>query len=156
MRFALTAGLVASAWLVQQAVSTSWGDSPSFSSVSNTNNTCSADQQSGFDWSGLPTGSFSSFGGFGFGGFSCQDSFQPNARKRSLKTRDDFQVSQRIPSCTRTLIDVLAVKVHSRQSWPVIEQWPQLLLFPRRPVLDITHASFGLSRHRAGLHLRYA
>lgn len=92
MRSALSAGLVASAWLVQQAVSTGWGDSPTFSSVSNTNNNCSADQQSGFDWSGLPTGSFNSFGGFGFGGFFCQDSFKPNNKKRSLRTRDDFQV----------------------------------------------------------------
>ena len=93
MRSALSAGLVASAWLVHQAVATSWGDSPSFSSVSNTNNNCSTDQQGGFDWSGLPTGGFNSYGGFGFGGFSCQNSFQPNA-KRSLRTRDDFQVSE--------------------------------------------------------------
>ncbi|OAL32846.1 hypothetical protein AYO22_00172 [Fonsecaea multimorphosa] len=91
MKSASTAGLVAIVWLIQQAVATSWGDSPTFSSVSNTNNSCTTDQQSGFDWSGLPTGSFNNYGGFGFSGFSCQDSFQPNAKKRSLRIRDDFQ-----------------------------------------------------------------
>lgn len=91
MKSALTASFVASAWLVQQSIATGWGDSPSFPSVSNTNNNCSADQSSGFDWSGLPTGSFGSYGGFNFGGFSCQNSFQPNA-KRSLLTRENFQV----------------------------------------------------------------
>ena len=95
MKSALTAGLLASGWLLQQAVATGWGDSPSFSSVSNTDNNCTTDQKNGFDWSGLPTGGFNSFGGFGFNGFSCQDSFKPNSKKRSsLKVRDDFQVSK--------------------------------------------------------------
>ncbi|KIX03038.1 uncharacterized protein Z518_06588 [Rhinocladiella mackenziei CBS 650.93] len=90
MKPALTAGLVVSVLVLQQATAVSWGDAPSFANPSNTNNNCSADQQSGFDWSGLPTGGFNSYGGFGFNGFSCKDSFQPS-QKRSLQTRSDFQ-----------------------------------------------------------------
>lgn len=98
MKSVLTAGLLVSALSLQQAAATSWGDAPSFSNPSNTNNNCSADQQSGFDWSGLPTGGFSNYGGFGFSGFSCQNSFQPNS-KRSLRTRTGFQVSRGLLSC---------------------------------------------------------
>ncbi|KAK5246435.1 hypothetical protein LTS06_008236, partial [Exophiala xenobiotica] len=91
MKSALTAGLVASALLLQQAAGTgSWGEAPSFSSPSNCNNTCTTDQQSGFDWSSLPAGGFSSYGGFGFNGFTCQNSFQGKS-KRSLQTRSGFQ-----------------------------------------------------------------
>ena len=100
MKPALTAGLVASALVLQQAAASSWGDAPSFSNPQNTNNNCSADQDGGFNWSGLPTGGFDSFGGFGFSGFSCEDSFQPN-QKRSLRTRSDFQVSISIFRCIR-------------------------------------------------------
>lgn len=92
MKSTLTAGLVASVLLLQQAAASGgWGDAPSFSSPSNCNNTCTPDQEGGFNWSGLPTGGFSNYGGFGFSGFTCQDSFQGN-RKRSLETRSDFQV----------------------------------------------------------------
>jgi hypothetical protein len=96
MKSALTAGLVASALLLQQAAGTgSWGEAPSFSSPSNCNNTCNIDQQSGFDWSSLPAGGFSSYGGFGFSGFTCQNSFQGKS-KRSLQARSGFQVSMAV------------------------------------------------------------
>jgi hypothetical protein len=93
MKSALTAGFVASVLFVQQAATQSWGDAPSFSSPGNCNNTCTPDQQGGFDWSSLPSGGFSSYGGFGFSGFTCQDSFNGNS-KRSLRTRSGFQVGK--------------------------------------------------------------
>lgn len=95
MKSALTAGLLASLLLMQQAAATSWGESPSFSCPSNTDNDCTTDQKSGFDWSTLPAGGFSSYGGFGFSGFTCQDSFKS---KRSLEARTGFSVSSR--TCT--------------------------------------------------------
>lgn len=52
-----------------------------FSCPSNTNNECSDQQTSGFDWSGLAVGSFSSYGGLDFSGFFCSNSF--SSRKRS-------------------------------------------------------------------------
>lgn len=90
MKSALSAGLVA--LFLQQAVAGSWDTAQAFSNPSNTNNTCTDVQQSGFDWSTLPTGSFSSFGGFDFSGFQCSSSFtNTTASRRKLVLRDDFQ-----------------------------------------------------------------
>jgi len=100
MKPALTAGLVAFSLLLQQAARNKLGRRPKLLHPANTNNNCSVDQQSGFDWSSLPTGNFNSYGGFGFSGFSCQNSFQPNA-KRSLRTRDDFQ-----PKCIQGKVSI--------------------------------------------------
>lgn len=67
-----------------------WGDATCFSNPANTNNTCTSDQKSGFDWAGLKTGGFSSYNDFSFSGFSCADSFG----KRDLlpRTGSGFQV----------------------------------------------------------------
>ncbi|KAK4547752.1 hypothetical protein LTR36_000710 [Oleoguttula mirabilis] len=79
----LVAGLAA-----QQAVATGWSvDAKSYSCPSNTNNSCSSSQQGGYDWSGLSTGSFSSYGSNSFSGFSCSDSFS----KRDALTKRAFQ-----------------------------------------------------------------
>ena len=67
-----------------------WTDAAVLSTPANTDNECNSNQEAGFDWTGLPTGSFSSFGGLDFSGFSCTNSFAP--AKRSLRTRQDFQV----------------------------------------------------------------
>src|SRR5271163_3624327 len=87
MKATLAAAFLGTALLTRQAAGDSWGDAKSFSNPSNTNNDCSQSQQSGLDWSTLPTGSFSSFGGLDFSGFSCSNSFS----KRSLFARDGFQ-----------------------------------------------------------------
>ncbi|KAH8655598.1 hypothetical protein BX600DRAFT_515369 [Xylariales sp. PMI_506] len=53
-------------------------DAPSFSCPSNINNECSRHQAIGFDWSDLSTGSFSSYGGFLWTGFTCENSIIAN------------------------------------------------------------------------------
>jgi hypothetical protein len=89
MRSALTAALAASA-LTQQVVATlDWTNANVLSTPANTNNECTADQQSGFNWQGLSTGTVSTFGGFDFSGFTCNNAF---TTKRSIQIRDDFQV----------------------------------------------------------------
>lgn len=70
-----------------------WIDSKSFSSPSNTDNHCNQDQQSGFDWNGLPTGDFGNYGQFDFSGFKCADSFHD---KRDLLTPRNFQVNEAV------------------------------------------------------------
>ena len=87
MKTALSAAFLASALLTQQAAATSWNDAAVFPNPANTDNQCTQNQQSGFDWSTLPTGSFNSFGGFQFSGFTCSNSFT----NTSVSKRDDFQ-----------------------------------------------------------------
>ena len=96
MKVALIAAYVA--FVLSGSAFAGWIDAEVLSTPSNTDNDCNSDQQTGFDWQGLPTGSFNSFGGFDFSGFSCTNSFSPS--KRSLRTRDDFQV------CRLTIIAV--------------------------------------------------
>jgi hypothetical protein len=100
-----TTSLIATYVLAQQAAATvrfylamvgtmltylkyNWGDAKSFSNPSNTNNECTQDQKSGFDWSDLPTGDFGSYKGFDFSGFSCSSSDD----KRSLISRTGSKV----------------------------------------------------------------
>ena len=90
MKSAFTA-FVASALLAQQTAATGWGDAQSFPNPANQNNNCSASQQSGFSWQGLPTGSFSSFGGFDFSGFSCQNQFAAKGKRWLLPRSSGFQ-----------------------------------------------------------------
>ena len=82
---------VACALLAQQTAATGWGDAQSFPNPANQNNNCSASQQSGFSWQGLPTGSFSSFGGFDFSGFSCQNQFAAKGKRWLLPRSSGFQ-----------------------------------------------------------------
>jgi len=77
------------AFAVGQAAAFSWTDAPSFTCPSNSNDQCSSQQSSGFDWGSLVTGGFDSYGGLGFSGFTCADSFP--FRKRSLNERGGFQ-----------------------------------------------------------------
>ena len=102
-----TKTLVATSILVQQAAATvclsmtiaelslthfqyNWGAAKSFSNPANTNNECTEEQKSGFDWSDLPIGGFQSYKGFEFAGFSCSTSDD----KRSLRTRTGSKVSR--------------------------------------------------------------
>lgn len=75
-------------WLKSNSITQGWVDFKSFSSPSNTDNRCNNDQQSGFDWNGLSTGDFGTYGEFDFSGFKCADSFRD---KRDLAPRN-FQV----------------------------------------------------------------
>ena len=99
MKAALIAAYVAVA--LSGHASAGWIDAEILSTPSNTDNDCNGDQQTGFDWSGLPTGSFSSFGGFDFSGFTCSNSFTNRSApsKRSLPIRDDFQVCSLATEC---------------------------------------------------------
>lgn len=70
-----------------------WNDFGGFKCPENTDNKCNTQQQSGWDWSDLQIGSFSSYGGFSFGGFSCEEGYgkrEPGSRfaprtQKSLK-----------------------------------------------------------------------
>ncbi|KAI5921837.1 hypothetical protein F4810DRAFT_311942 [Camillea tinctor] len=81
--------LVALAAGLSQVVATGFGfhNAPSFSCPSNTDNTCTDDQKSGFNWSGLDFGSFSSYKGFDYSGFTCSQKFG----KRDTLTGRSFQ-----------------------------------------------------------------
>lgn len=58
-----------------QVASAGWSDAAPFTCPSNTDNHCNTQQSSGWDWGSLGVGSFSSYGGFDFSGFSCASSF---------------------------------------------------------------------------------
>ncbi|KAG0650300.1 hypothetical protein D0Z07_2959 [Hyphodiscus hymeniophilus] len=79
--------VVALASTLQVASATGWTDASAFSCPSNTDNHCSSQQSSGFDWSSLNLGSFSSYGGFSFEGFSCSSSFGGSGKRDTLSAR---------------------------------------------------------------------
>lgn len=70
-----------------------WNDFGGFKCPENTDNKCNTQQESGWDWSDLQIGSFQSYGGFSFGGFSCEEGYgkrEPGSRfaprtQKSLK-----------------------------------------------------------------------
>ncbi|KAL1876305.1 hypothetical protein Daus18300_002934 [Diaporthe australafricana] len=77
--------------LAATASATGWNDFGGFNCPDNTDNKCNTQQESGWDWSDLATGSFSSYGGFSFGGFSCEEGYgkrEPGSRfaPRTSKT----------------------------------------------------------------------
>ncbi|PMD30863.1 hypothetical protein L207DRAFT_592230 [Hyaloscypha variabilis F] len=83
--------VVALASSLQLASATySWNNAPAFSCPANTNNHCNSQQSSGFDWSGLSFGSFSTYGSFDFSGFTCASSFGGGS-KRDLLSGRGFQ-----------------------------------------------------------------
>lgn len=82
-----SAALLAAALVAQRVVAGGWNDASAFSCPGNTNNHCSRQQQHGYDWSNLQTGSFSSYGSNKFSGFTCADSFG----KRDVLSKRGFQ-----------------------------------------------------------------
>ncbi|KAL2001403.1 hypothetical protein VTN02DRAFT_1809 [Thermoascus thermophilus] len=74
MRVTASAAL-AYIFAIQQAAAAFWGTDLFFPSPDNCDNECSDQQKSGFDWSDLSLGSFSSYGDLDFSGFSCNDEF---------------------------------------------------------------------------------
>ena len=85
-----TAALFALSLAVQQAAATfDWTGAPAFNCPSNTENQCTDQQKSGFNWEGLNNGeNVNKYGGLNFGGFTCANSLV----KRGLVARTGFQV----------------------------------------------------------------
>lgn len=80
--------VLAVALAVGQTVATGWRlDAQQYSCPDNTNNECSTDQKSGYNWDNLETGDFSSYGSNKFSGFKCGNSFG----KRDGITKRSFQ-----------------------------------------------------------------
>lgn len=68
-----------------------WNDAGGYNCPGNTNNQCNSQQSSGFTWGDLDSGSFSSYGGFDWSGFTCGEGYakrEPGSRfaPRTLKT----------------------------------------------------------------------
>ena len=82
-----SAAIIVAGLAAQQAAAFGWTDANAYSCPGNTNNHCSGSQQGGYDWSGLQTGSFDSYGSNSFSGFTCSDSFG----KRDLLSKRGFQ-----------------------------------------------------------------
>jgi hypothetical protein len=60
-----------------------WNDFGGFKCPENTDNKCNPQQQSGWDWSDLQLGPISSYGGFSFGGLTCEEGYgkrEPGSR----------------------------------------------------------------------------
>ncbi|TQS34203.1 hypothetical protein Golomagni_05422 [Golovinomyces magnicellulatus] len=70
-----------------------WYNSPAFFSPSNFNNKCTTQQEKGFDWRDLETGSFSDYGEFSFSGFSFSSTFTFDSTSiNSVSVEHNFQV----------------------------------------------------------------
>lgn len=82
-----TATLLAMAAGFSQAAATGFLDAPKFSTPGNSDSFCLDDWKSGFDWSDLVTGSFDSYKGFKWSGFTCEDKFT----KRDTLSERTFQ-----------------------------------------------------------------
>ncbi|KAK3724094.1 hypothetical protein LTR37_001216 [Vermiconidia calcicola] len=82
-----SAALIAAGLAAQQVIATGWTDAGSYSCPGNTDNQCSDQQQGGYDWSGLESGSFDSYGSNTFSGFECSESYG----KRDLVSKRTFQ-----------------------------------------------------------------
>ena len=78
------ATIVAAGLATKQAMATGWTDASAFSCPDNTNNPCSSQQQTGYDWSDLSLGAFSSYGSNDFSGFTCSDTFGKRGLNQSV------------------------------------------------------------------------
>ncbi|KAK2045181.1 hypothetical protein LZ31DRAFT_259383 [Colletotrichum somersetense] len=91
--------LLALAAGVSQVTATGWNKFPSFTCPQNTDNKCDDKQKAGFSWGDLNTGSFSSYGGFDFKGWTCESDFS----KRDLLAPRTFGLGKVIAgSCGQT------------------------------------------------------
>ncbi|KAJ8106263.1 hypothetical protein ONZ43_g7124 [Nemania bipapillata] len=81
--------LVALAAGLSRVAATGYGfhNAPSFSCPDNSDNQCTSDMKSGFDWSDLNFGSFTSYKGFTYTGYTCSQKFG----KRDELTGRSFQ-----------------------------------------------------------------
>lgn len=72
--------VLASLLAIHQATAT-WLTEECFPVPENCDNQCSTQQEQGFDWRDLGLGSFSSYGEFGFSGFSCSQKPSPFGKR---------------------------------------------------------------------------
>lgn len=96
------AAIVAAGLMAQQGAATGWLDFSAYSSPDNTDVKCTEKQQGGFNWEGLNTGSFDSYGGNKFSGWECKED---GYGKRDVLTKRTFG-SKHIQG-----------KLHSNPSW---------------------------------------
>ncbi|KAI0910145.1 hypothetical protein F4823DRAFT_384333 [Ustulina deusta] len=82
-----TLALVALAAGISHVTATGFHDAPSFSCPDNSNNQCTSDMTTGFDWSDLAIGGFGSYKGFTYSGYTCSQKFG----KRDELTGRSFQ-----------------------------------------------------------------
>lgn len=94
MHFSKSAFVVTGLFLQSTTASTTatfgyggWGGDSHYSTPDNTDNKCSSDQTKGYNWDGLASGSFDSYGSNKFSKWSCTNSFG----KRDLLTKRTFQ-----------------------------------------------------------------
>jgi hypothetical protein len=110
-----------------------WNDAPAFSCPSNTNNQCNSQQSSGFDWSSLSLGSFSTYGDFEFDGFTCASSFSVGM-KRDVLTGRQYQV------CFLNLAEMKLLTKNRTNALPA----PRLQMPQNVPALDVDHPLLSL------------
>ncbi|KAI0431983.1 hypothetical protein F5Y09DRAFT_171359 [Xylaria sp. FL1042] len=79
--------LVALAAGISHVTATGFHDAPSYSCPDNSDNQCTSDMTKGFDWSDLNFGSFGSYKGFTYSGYTCSQKFG----KRDEITGRSFQ-----------------------------------------------------------------
>ena len=105
-----------------------------FSCPSNTNNQCNKQQISGFDWADLTVGSFSSYGGLDFSGFSCSNSF--GSRKRSAfvpRGGSQSQVSAMATPLRTSCLRTIRANVYKVLWGPMLQAPPKFLVAPASP-----------------------
>ncbi|KAI1307534.1 hypothetical protein F5Y03DRAFT_122825 [Xylaria venustula] len=79
--------LVALAAGISHVTATGFHDAPSYSCPDNQDNQCTSDMTKGFDWSDLNIGSFDTYKGFQYSGYTCSQKFG----KRDSLTGRSFQ-----------------------------------------------------------------
>ncbi|KAI0975526.1 hypothetical protein F4678DRAFT_273796 [Xylaria arbuscula] len=82
-----TLALVALAAGISHVTATGFHDAPSYSCPDNQDNQCTSDMTKGFDWSDLNIGSFDTYKGFQYSGYTCSQKFN----KRDALTGRSFQ-----------------------------------------------------------------
>ncbi|KAF2424260.1 hypothetical protein EJ08DRAFT_664076 [Tothia fuscella] len=70
-----TTSAILFAGVASATISGGWTGAKSFKTPANNNNQCNDQEKSGYSWGNLQTGSFSSYNGYSFSGFECNNSF---------------------------------------------------------------------------------
>jgi hypothetical protein len=84
--FALLAAASVEQVAATYSLGSAWTQAKPYSCPGNTNNNCNAQQQSGWDFSDVPTGPVGSYAGFTFTGWSCENDFGKRDSLLSART----------------------------------------------------------------------
>ncbi|KAH6607268.1 hypothetical protein Trco_003581 [Trichoderma cornu-damae] len=97
--FALLAAAGVEQVAATYSLGAAWTQAKPYSCPGNTNNNCNTQQNSGWDFSDVPTGDVGSYGGFHFSGWSCENDF---GKRDSLLSARAFGSTGRsiVGSCT--------------------------------------------------------